>query len=324
MPHARWIAVGGAIALAAVAAPAGAEDGGRGAGYVAEGPAFDLPADMRVERQEMHVALDSIRLVYVFHASTRRTVHFRFVLPAMPVDASPDAIGLDGQGEVAGLAADRRPLNYLDLSVRVNGAPLALSGRGRALHRGRDVTRQLLDAAVPLLYHLDEEAPWRRLPARTQAMLDADGLLVLDTADWSYQADFEWDQRFEPGDTRVEIRYVPVADYWSDINSAEFPEIAPGGPATRTYCIDDALRRAYFRHPAYDLFTIAHGWAAPAGRHGRAAHYRLVVDKGAAANMVAFCPAAARKTAATTFEWSAADVKPDRSFGALFFIAPDQ
>lgn len=320
MPHARWIAIGSAIALAAFSAPAGAEGRGRGVGYAAEGPAFDLPADMRIERQEVYVALDSVRLVYVFRASTRRTVHFRFALPAMPVDASPDAIGLDGKGEVTGLAADRRPLDYLDLSVRVNGAPVALFGRGRALHGGRDVTRQLLDAGVPLLYDLDEEAPWRRIPARIQAMLDAANLLVLDTAAWSYQADFEWDQRFEPGDTRVEIRYVPVADYWSDINSAEFPEIAPDGPATRTYCINDALRRAYFRHPAYELYTVTHGWASPAGRHGRTAHYRLVVDKGTTANMVAFCPLTARKISPTTFEWTAVDVEPAEKIEVLFFV----
>lgn len=85
----------------------------------------------------------------------------------MPVDASPDAIGLTaGSGAAEGLAVDRKPINYLNLVVRVNGALLTPAGQGLARSHGADATRQLLDAGVPLLYDLDGEPPWRRLPEK--------------------------------------------------------------------------------------------------------------------------------------------------------------
>jgi hypothetical protein len=302
--------------------PALAEDEGRGVGYVAEGPVFDLPIGMSVEQQEVHVTLHSVRLIYVFKSPTHQIVHFSFAMPGMPVDASPDAIGLGGGAEAAGLAADRLPLNYLNLSVRVNGTPLVLAGHGQALFDGKDVTRQLLDANVPLIYDLDGEAPWRRLPPETQAMLKASGLLDADAAQWSFQANFEWNQSFEPGETRIEVSYTPVANYWSDITLDHFPEIAPGGSATRVYCIDDTLRRAFFRKPTYELYTVTHGVAPSGGWRGPVGHYRLVVGKDAVANLVAFCPVAAKRISPTAFEWTAKDFTPGSEIGVLFFVDP--
>jgi hypothetical protein len=321
MMHMLLVALCCAITFAAI--PALAEGEGRGVGYAATGPVFDLPTGMSVKQQEVHIALYSVRLVYVFKSPTHQTVRFSFAMPEMPVDASPDAIGVAKDDEATGLIADTHPANYLNLSVRVNGAPLLLTGRGRALLAGKDVTRQLLDAGVPLLYDLDGEAPWRHLSPEAQAMLEANGLLQLDAAQWSYQASFEWDQPFEPGETRVEISYAPVFHYWSDINHDDFPEIAPGGSATRAYCIDDALRRAVFRKRSYDLYTVTHLATPSGGWRGPVGFYRLTVDKGATVNLVAFCPLEAKKVSPTTFEWTAKNFTPDRQIGVLFFVDPD-
>src|SRR3546814_20374934 len=83
-----------------------------------------------------------------------------------------------------------------------------------------------------------------------------------------------------------------------------FPEIAPGVSTTRAYCIDVALRQAFFRKPVYDLYTVTHFSAPPSRSRGPVGHYRLVVDKGAVTNLVAFCPLTAKKTSPTTFEWT--------------------
>jgi hypothetical protein len=316
----------GAIFLSATAAPvpALAQDEGRGIGYAATGPVFDLPAGMSVERLEVYVSIRSVRLAYVFKSATQQTVHFSFVMPDMPVDASPDTVGLDAGDEAAGLAADTQPVNYLNLSVHVNGRKLSLGGNGRALFEGKDVTRQLLDAGVPLLYDLIGEAPWSHLPPDVQGKLRAGGLLGEGAAYWTYQAEFAWDQSFEPGETRVEVSYAPLAHYWSDINLDDFPEIATDGSATRAYCIDDSVRRTVLSGEYYyELYTVTH-LAAPAGRwRGPVGHYRLVVDKGATGNFVAFCPQAAKKISPTTFEWTATNFNPDSQTGALFFMNPD-
>lgn len=309
-------------ALTLAVTPALAEGEGRGIGYAATGPIFDLPASISVEQQDIYISLRSIRLTYVFKSSGRQNVHFNFAMPEMPVDASPDAIGVAKGNETAGRDADTQPVNYLNLSVRVDDRPLALTGHGRALRDGKDVTRQLLDAGVPLLYDLEGEAPWKHLSPDAQAMLKANNLLQPDAALWSYQASFEWDQSFEPGETRVEVSYLPVSNYWSDITRDQFPEIEPGGSATKTYCIDDAVRRAFYRKPGYELYTVTH--KAPSdGRHGPVGRYRLTVDKGAPANLVAFCPLTVRKISPTAFEWTATNYTAGGETGVLFFVDPD-
>src|SRR3546814_7158007 len=85
---------------------------------------------------------------------------------------------------------------------------------------------------------------------------------------------------------------------------------SPGGSATRAYCIDDALRQAFFRKPFYDLYTVTHFSAPPSRSRGPVGHYRLVVDKGAVTNLVAFCPLTAKKTSPTPFEWTATNFTP--------------
>src|SRR3546814_7339275 len=105
----------------------------------------------------------------------------------MPVDAGPDLVGTEAGDEAAGFTADIEPVNYLNLAVRVNGRPLAFGGHGRALLEGKDVTRRLLDAGVPLLYDLSGDAPWPKLPPEVQEKLRADGLLGDGAAYWNYQ-----------------------------------------------------------------------------------------------------------------------------------------
>lgn len=319
----RHAALCGVMILSALPAAALADDEGRDIGYAASGPVFDLPPGMRVARQDVHISPYSVRLSYVFKSTTQQTVHFSFALPEMPVDANPDIAALNENSKTAGLAADTQPPNYLNLSIHVNGQPLALTGHGRALLDGKDVTRQLLDAGVPLLSGPDDEPLWRHLSPEVQARLVARGLISSDTALWRYQASFAWDQPFAPGETRIEIRYSPMLHYWSDINLDSFSEIAPGvGAATKAYCIDDALRRAFFRKPtSYELYTVTHLADPSGGRRGPVDHYRLTIDKNAAANLVAFCPLAARKISPTTFEWTATNVTPDQEIGVLFFTA---
>lgn len=310
-----------AIAVAAVLAPVPAlgEYAGRDIGYAATGPVFDLPAGVSVERLDVHISIYSVRLAYVFKTSTRQTIHFSFAMPDMPVDASPDIAVLDEESETAGLKADTQPANYMSLSVSLNGRELALTGQGRALIEGKDVTRQLLDAGVPLLTGPDGDPIWRKLPPEKQTLLQGSGLMSDDTALWTYQADFAWDTVLAPGETRVEASYTPLSRYWSDINRDYFPEIAADGSATRAYCIDGAVRRAFLSgNHHYELYTVTHlapryGWRGPARR------YRLEVDKHHLTDFVAFCPPDAKKISPTRFEWTATNYTPDGETGVLFF-----
>lgn len=319
----------GAVLLLALAMPAFAQDEGRGIGTAVADPIFHLPTGVSVERQDVYISIYSVKLTYVFKSATQQTLHFSFAMPEMPVDAAEDLAALDTDSEAAGLAADTQPANYLSLTVRVNGQPLTPGGHGRALIDGKDVTRQLLDAGVPLLSGFDGPGDpiWRQLPSEKQEKLRASGLMSEDTALWTYQADFAWDATLEPGETRVEVGYAPLARYWSDINLDSFPEMATDGSATRAYCIDAGARRAFLsgKHQ-YELYTVTH-LAPPDGWRGPAKHYRLVVDKQHPTDMVAFCPQEARKISPKRFEWTATDYTPGNRTGVLFFWdleAPDE
>ena len=313
--------LGCALTLAVVPVVAAGE--GRDIGYAAAGPVFDLPAGVSVERQEVHVSIYSVRLAYVFKSAARQTVHFNFIMPEMPVDAGEDIAALEEDSEAAGLAADTQPANYLRLSINVDGKKLTPGGHGRALLEGKDVTRRPLDAGIPLLTGPDGDPIWRQLPLEKQTELEASGLMSGDSAQWTYQADFAWDTVLTPGETRVEVSYAPVFKYWSDINLDRFPEMATDGPATQAYCIDDAVRRAFLsgKHN-YELYTVTH-LAPPDGWRGPARHYRLVVDKSAPTDLIAFCPPEAKKISPTRFEWTAANHTPGRETGVLFFVDPE-
>lgn len=322
-----FFAIRAAAVLLALSMPAFAQDEGRGIGTAIAGPVFHLPSGVSVERQDVHISTYSVRLTYVFKSATRQTVHFSFAMPEMPVDADPDIAMLDEGSEAAGLAADTQPANYLDLSVSVDGRKLTLGGHGRALLEGKDVTRQLLDAGVPLLSGPDGDPIWRQLPPEKQAELRASGLMSDDTVLWTYQADLAWDVTLEPGETRVEVGYDPLTNYWSDINLDSFPEMATDGSATKAYCIDAAVRRAFLsgKH-YYDLYTVTH-LAPPDGWRGPVRHYRLEVEKRHPTDFVAFCPQEAKKISPTRFEWTATDYTPDDRTGVLFFWdteAPDE
>src|SRR3546814_1460535 len=155
---------------------------------------------------------------------------------------------------------------YLNRSVRVNGQPHEHAGPGRWRFKGKHVSRQLFDAVFPWLAGADGK-PWRNRPPAMQTRLESSGLRNGDAL-WSYQASFEWNQSFEPGETRIELRYAPAFDDWADFAIDHFPEIAPGGSTTRAYCIVDALRQAFFRKPFYDLYTVTHFSAPPSTSRG--------------------------------------------------------
>src|SRR3546814_2606993 len=80
-----------------------------------------------------------------------------------------------------------------------------------------------------------------------------------------------------------------ISDCSSDVCSSDLTD----GSATQAYCIDDAVRRKFLSgEHYYELYTVTHLAAPESGWRGPVGHYRLVVDKRATANFVAFCPLA--------------------------------
>lgn len=133
---------------------------------------------------------------------------------------------------------------------------------------------------------------------------------------WSYQVLFEWEQTFRPGPTKVDISYRPIAG-----DSTDFGDYYDKGAGARKYCVDAAIKSAIKRATGrYEPVRIgyvlktARFWNGPIGK------FRLVVDKEKPENLVAFCPASARKISPTQFEWSAGNFVPDRDLDVVIFV----
>jgi hypothetical protein len=89
------------------------------------------------------------------------------------------------------------------------------------------------------------------------------------------------------------------------------------------YCVDAATRRAMARSRVKDsdavgamklieyILVTANSWAGPIGE------FTLIVDKGAARNIVSFCGEGIRKTGPTTFEMTRRNFRPTRDLHVL-------
>lgn len=322
MPRQWLFRLLGAVLLccALLPPPAGAQ--GRGEQFRTRGLIFDLPPDVQVERLDVDIALHEIRLRYVFRAKTAQRMRLGFTLAAMEAGSSPDQVLLDEGHENEGYRADRHPLNYQALSISVNGKNPPLQGRGRALQDGKDVTRRLLDAGVPLLFGPDETPP-RPITPQARATLDAAGLYADDYANWRYQSEFYWEQTLLPGETRIEVRFAPTSESWGDFSWDNFPESDPGLQRAGAYCIDAGLRRATRGRHGDELASIAHALTSKTHWQGPVGRYHLTVHKTSPTDLLAFCPLAANKTSPTTFEWSARESNPPAHLDVLYFIDPE-
>jgi Domain of unknown function (DUF4424) len=190
------------------------------------------------------------------------------------------------------------------------------------------VTARLRAAGIPLIFLAKGEEAMRRAPKQVRDALIKEGLFEKPndpepssySPRWKYQVVYQWELAFPPGPTRVDIRYRPITG-----DGQDFGDFYSGPEATQRNCVDDAFRSALTRRRAAgtlgDRLTLgyvlktAQYWSGPIGR------FRLVVDKGRPENLVAFCPASAKKISDTQFEWTATNFTPERDIEVVFFTA---
>ncbi len=128
-----------------------------------------------------------------------------------------------------------------------------------------------------------------------------------------------WDQSFEPGENAHGVRYLPRFQLLERYHTRSFPEIEPGRSAAKTYCIDDALRRAFHRKPRLELYSVTHKIPCADGMECRFATGSWSTRRRTLTCLVsARC---ARKISPTTFAWTATRHTPGAQ-RVLFFIDP--
>jgi hypothetical protein len=285
----------------------------------AGGLVFKKTDTIAITSEELYVSLNLVRVSYVYQskAAAAQKVTMAFPLPSVPIDGSPDSVIF---------SEDRPdPRNYMDFKVKVDGEEVKATLSEVARMNNKDVSARLVEAGVPLIFVRGGQEAVAQLPKATRDQLLKQRLLTGEAnayrPQWTYHVVMEWEQSFRPGATKVEISYKPIVG-----DSTDYGDYYDSRGAAHKYCIDPTFRAAFKkRRQAGAVFEVAtlgyvlktaNFWSGPIGS------FRMVVDKGKPANLVAFCPADSRKISETQFEWTATQFTPKRDLEAVFFVAP--
>jgi hypothetical protein len=309
------------LAALALAPPAAANDST--AEHAAGGLVLTRTADIDMVSEDLFVSAAEIRVRYVFRNRSARDVRTIVAFPMPDRDLREER-----ERDVA------YPSGF---ETRVDGRPVAMKVERKAMLGGIDRTPLL--AELGLAPDSRSEALDRLKPA-DKAKLVKLALAEPDEYDagrglerhlapaWTVKESWFWEQAFPAGrDLAVEHRYAPGTGGTVDAALA-FPEFRarPEGRAMiREYCVEpsflaglDRLRRTAAATPEQRIgyiLTTGGNWRSPIG------DFRLVVDKGAPANLVSFCGDGVRKISPSRFEMRRRNWRPDRDLRILIVQA---
>ena len=306
-----------------LAAPAAANDStaenGAGGLVLTRSESIDMVSE------DLFVSADRVRVRYVFRNRSPADVRVTVAFPLPDRDLS-----IEQHSDVAFPS---------DFATRVDGTPVAMRVERKALLKGRDVTASLSAVKIPV----SGEDIGKALDALPQAQgqrLERLGLAGIDEYDagkgmerhlyplWTVKETWYWEQNFPAGrDLRVEHDYRPGTggSVGTPLADRDFRKSNEGRQMIAHYCADAAFlagldRMGKAASPEYPILpeqrvsyilTTGANWRAPIG------DFRLVVDKGAAENLVSFCGSFVRKISPTRFEMRRADWRPDKDLHVL-------
>lgn len=293
------------------------------ASFAAGGVEFKQSADISIAREDLYLSPGEVRVDYVFvsEAAHEQSVTIGFPLPRVP--ATPDdpaSVQL-----VEGSGGDLR--NYLGFGVAVNGRPLIPVLHEFAWLDDRNVTAEVRAAGLPLLVDGKHWEALQALGPEGGEALVASGLIWSGPGDLTpacdYQAVFEWQQTFPPGETRVSIHYRPLLGWRADYGKSFYLE----GEHAQTACVDDRLRDEIEASGGYSevaeldyITTTAKNWAGPIGRFNLTVGTTTPPEWAASRMLIAVCPPEAVTDAQGNRHWSAADYVPEKDIRVFFYF----
>jgi len=311
-----------AVALIALTTPALAN--GAIAEFPGNGLIFKQAADIAIAREDLYLSRDKVTVHYDYRsdAAATQTVTIGFPMPPVPIDGGPDdpTMSEDGDG-----------INYMQFAASVNGEPVETKLHQFAWLNGEDITARLALLGIPAYLPADqiEDVFGKVDPATVDDMVQA-GVITADeertyiVPNWLYQSVYEWQQDFAPGETKVDITYVPLAGYPSDIG--DYYETDPDG----RYCVDDTLRKTIAgyrdKNIPYEVATLGYVtttatyWKGPIGEFNLTiAKHPLDTESSEVGAETAFCGKAQATETETAFTWTAKDFIPETDISIVYY-----
>jgi len=307
----------GILAAAAVAIATAASGNDSTAELAAGGLVLTKSPAIEMRSEDLYISPKQVRVHYRFANTSNAdvTVTVAFPMPDITTQGVDDTLSIP----------TKSPTNILGFSTLVDGKPVAAQVEQKAIKNGVDKTVYIRSLGIPLAPHLDTtNAVIDRLPQATKDALVAQGLAVIDEYDighgmekhweatWTLKTTYFWRQTFPTGrELDVRHSYTPsvggtAGTMWGSADFAKQPEYA----ARRAhYCVDESFLAAarktlkpgdeeppLFEQRIEYILSSGANWKKPIG------DFRMVVDKGDAANIASFCADGVRKISPTQFE----------------------
>lgn len=293
--------------------------------------------EMRSEDLFISPNLVKVRYKFANTSASDVTVTVAFPMPDITTQGVDDTLSIP----------TKDPQNILGFSTLVDGKPVAAQVEQKAIKDGVDQSAYLRSLGIPLAPHLaSTDAALDRLPQAAKDALVAKQLAVIDEygadankplekhweATWTLKTTYFWRQNFPAGRVLdVQHRYTPslgesAGTSWG---SPLFAKDAQYAARRAHYCVDDdfvaSVAKTIKPGEQYSPMTeerleyiLSSGanWKAPIG------DFRMVVDKGAAANLVSFCGQGVRKISPTQFEVRHTNFTPTGDVSILILLPP--
>jgi hypothetical protein len=293
--------------------------------------------EMRSEDLFISPNLVKVRYKFANTSASDVTVTVAFPMPDITTQGVDDTLSIP----------TKDPQNILGFSTLVDGKPVAAQVEQKAIKDGVDQSAYLRSLGIPLAPHMaSTDAALDRLPQAAKDALVAKQLAVIDEygadankplekhweATWTLKTTYFWRQTFPAGRVLdVQHRYTPslgesAGTSWG---SPLFATDAQYAARRAHYCVDDdfvaSVAKTIMPGEQYSpmseerleyILSSGANWKAPIG------DFRMVVDKGAPANLVSFCGQGVRKISPTQFEVRHTNFTPTGDVSILILLPP--
>jgi hypothetical protein len=326
----------GAAMAALLFAPAAANDST--AELATGGLILKKTDSIEMRSEDLFISTEEVRVSYRFLNTSGSDVT---TVVAFPM---PDIGGEGFFNSDVGIPDMAAPANILDFRTTVDGKAVKAEVEQKAMVGTVDHSAWLKARKIPLAPQLDATTrALDGLSAADKAEAKRLGLVIVDEYDagkgweshlapvWVLKTTFYWTQTFPAGrEVRIDHRYKPSVGGSVDtiVGTEMWDKNTEGWAADmkRRHCIEPsfaagvAKRRAGAAYSGFQEQRVSYvlktgaNWAKPIGE------FRLVIDKGAADNLVSFCASGVKKISPTQFEVRKTNFTPTDDLHILILV----
>jgi Domain of unknown function (DUF4424) len=339
--NARFLATAALLATALLAAPSTANDSSAAIGL--GGLELTRNDAISMDSEELFLSTKRVTVKYRFTNTSAKDVEtlVSFPLPAIPAGVDEylgdqDYPDWNSDLEFRTLVDDKPVKLDIREAVTIIGKP-----------DGKDVSARLKALGWPVRHWADYkfEETLQDLPDAQKAVLVAEGLLHKDDGgpyvrpNWQVATHVTRTQLFPAGKTvTVEHSYKPMMG--GSVAGMLLKQYRNDDPQhLKTYCVDNSFLKGFDAKMAaqakaakkkgdefgmvYNEAWLSYVLKSGANWQGPIKDFRLVVDKGAAGNMVSFCMNGVKKISPTQFEVRKTNFEPTKDLDILIARFPD-